>query len=221
MFTAPLLAVLRSRRRRLAGQLDAAEHALAAAPANDRLPRWMRERVLAKCIRRGLARRDPDARYSCSTTCATVHRAPRCCVPPPPPSTWPPAPCSAGDRRSRRAPSRRAEAQLVRADLLAADGHTAEAVTVLDEALRAAEPDGLRRPFRDADGATTAAHSPRPRRPPSEAVRSPTSADFMQPARRPDGATLMCDPAGQLPGHPALKPQSDPPAWTVTVAWCI
>jgi hypothetical protein len=34
--------------------------------------------------------------------------------------------------------------------LLAADGHTAEAVTVLDEALRAAEPDGLRRPFRDA-----------------------------------------------------------------------
>jgi hypothetical protein len=59
-------------------------------------------------------------------------------------------PCSAGDRRSRSAPSRRAEAQLVRADLLAADGHTAEAVTVLDEALRAAEPDGLRRPFRDA-----------------------------------------------------------------------
>jgi LuxR family maltose regulon positive regulatory protein len=41
-------------------------------------------------------------------------------------------------------------AQLVRADLLAADGHTAEAVTVLDEALRAAEPDGLRRPFLDA-----------------------------------------------------------------------
>ncbi|HVI34638.1 MAG TPA: hypothetical protein VM684_00270, partial [Gaiellales bacterium] len=39
----------------------AAEHALAAAPANDRMPRWMRERVLAKRIRRGLARRDPDA----------------------------------------------------------------------------------------------------------------------------------------------------------------
>jgi hypothetical protein len=128
-------------------------------------------------------------------------------------------PCSAGDRRSRRAPSRRAEAQLVRADLLAADGHTAEAVTVLDEALRAAEPDGLRRPFRDA---TRAAHSPRPRRrPPGEAVWLPTSADFMQPARRPVGTTLMCDAAGQLPGHPALKPQSDPAAWTVTVAWYV
>jgi hypothetical protein len=43
MSTAPLLAVLRSRRLRLAGQLDAAEHALAAAPTDDRLPRWVRE----------------------------------------------------------------------------------------------------------------------------------------------------------------------------------
>jgi hypothetical protein len=43
MFTAPLLAVLRSRRLRLAGQLDAAEHAVAAAPTYDRLSRWVRE----------------------------------------------------------------------------------------------------------------------------------------------------------------------------------
>jgi hypothetical protein len=47
---------------------------------------------------------------------------------------------------------------------------TAEAVTVLDEALRAAEPDGI---------------------------------------------ALMCDPAGQLPGHRALKPRSHPAAWTL------
>jgi hypothetical protein len=43
----------------------------------------------------------------------------------------------------------------------------------------------------------------------------------MQPARRPVGTTLMGGPAGQLPGHPALKPQSDPAAWTVTVAWYV
>jgi len=43
MSTAPLLAVLRSRWLRLAGQLDAVEHALAAAPTDDRLPRWVRE----------------------------------------------------------------------------------------------------------------------------------------------------------------------------------
>jgi hypothetical protein len=47
---------------------------------------------------------------------------------------------------------------------------TAEAVTVLDEALRAAEPDGI---------------------------------------------ALMCDPAGQLPGHRALKPRSHPAARTL------
>jgi LuxR family maltose regulon positive regulatory protein len=42
------------------------------------------------------------------------------------------------------------EAQLVRAGLLAAAGRTAAAAGVLDAALRAAEPDGLRRPFLDA-----------------------------------------------------------------------
>jgi LuxR family maltose regulon positive regulatory protein len=42
------------------------------------------------------------------------------------------------------------EAHLVRAGLLAAAGSTADAVAVLVEALRAAEPEQLRRPFLDA-----------------------------------------------------------------------
>jgi hypothetical protein len=116
-------------------------------------------------------------------------------------------PCSAGDRRSRRAPSRRAEAQLVRADLLAADGHTAEAVTVLDEALRAAEPDGLRRPFRDAtrrrrcDGccALTPASPP-----PAGRGRSVTHVGGLH-ATRPAAGRHHAD---VRPGRPAAGPPS-------------
>lgn len=150
VFIAPLLAVLDSRRHRLLGRLDAAERVLASAPATARLPRWVREQLIAEQVRLRLARGDADAlrwldALAARSPLGGVLRA-----------TAVASGLAAGPRAVPEnvsldvSPVIALEARLVRAALLAADGSTAAAAAVLDEALHAAEPDRLRRPFLDA-----------------------------------------------------------------------
>ena len=149
VYTAPLLAVLESRRLRLRGRLDLAERALAAVPAGDRLPHWVREQLVAESVRLRLARGEPDALRPLDTLPGASPRAGVLRAA----AAQGVAPASAAPPEgmgTQLAPVLTVELQLVRAAVLASDGQTGAATAVLAAALQAAEPEQLRRPFLEA-----------------------------------------------------------------------
>jgi LuxR family maltose regulon positive regulatory protein len=146
-----LLAVLRCRLRRTRGELDAAELALRPALDLPAVPRWVREQVVAEAARIRLARRDAPGlwalldRLPVASPRAALLRATAGAL-----GLGEVSPGAVTIRSGPLPPALAVEGAVVRACLRADVADTSGAVPTLEQALRLAAPELLRRPFLDA-----------------------------------------------------------------------
>ncbi|MGY1616980.1 LuxR C-terminal-related transcriptional regulator [Geodermatophilus sp. SYSU D00691] len=197
--TGPLRAVLESRLRRTRGELDAAARVLGPSLDLPGVPGWVREHVLAEAVRLHLARRDGPtalallARLPAEVPRAAVLRsAAAACgllsddggAADARPDTGGPLPLGLA-----------VEDAVARACWSAAVGRTPTAVATLEQALRTAAPERLRRPFLDAPGQLRPLMRAHPALAAAGAWLNPTAAAIPAPRRPPDHAVGSAAPA--------------------------
>lgn len=151
--TGPLLAVLYSRLRRARGEYGAADETLRPIFDVPALPRWLREQVVAEAARIRLARRDgPGGRRLLDRLPAASPRSAllRATAGALGVDLGENPPASVATRSGGLPPVLAVEDAVVRTCLRAQAADTTGAVATLEQALRLAAPERLRRPFLEA-----------------------------------------------------------------------
>ena len=149
--TGPLRAVLDSRLRRTRGELDPADQALRPVLDLPAVPRWVREQVVAEAARIHLARRDgPGSRRLLDRLPAASPRAALLRATAGALGLGEDSPGPVGTGGGPLPPVLAVEDAVVWTCLRAEAADTSGAVTSLEQALRLAAPERLRRPFLDA-----------------------------------------------------------------------
>ena len=149
--TGALQAVLHSRLRRARGELDPADEALGPALDLPGVPRWVREQVVAEALRIRLIRHDHPGgrrlldRLPAASPRAALLRATAVAL-----GLGDDAPGPAAGPTGALPPALAVDDAVVRSCRCVEAADTAGAVATLEQALRLAAPERLRRPFLDA-----------------------------------------------------------------------